>query len=364
MKMSTIVQIVAVLIVVGFITELFFFGGYTSFINNNRQTITGENITGSTIFNGTIRTYDPFLALPPETSKTILDELKKRPDVTSVSQQGNYIYVRTETRDDVLPIAEYLRSKNVTALSVANIALPPEVELKTQNGVVNASTMGAIVRVETEPLLEADSEIGVAMIGISSEGRLIDYSGAKIQAGRVTINANATIMSMDHTSYNYIIPWADRVAVATMLAGNPGQYTYKYDKKDMVIFSTPLTLTQIMAKRQFLYVVYIDANSAAVSGDFDNQTLLEENFADAAIVLPPSSLDISTNSTNLSLAIPFNSTIRYSYTVKLPNTASGYEVGEQSLEYESDKQLSAGDSLEVRIDAIAIGNKLFSPSLN
>jgi len=362
MKMSTIVQIVAVIIVVGFITELFFFGGFTSSINKNKQTTAGENITGNVAFNGTIRTYDPFLALPPDTSKTILDDLKKRPDVTSVSQQGSYIYIRTETRDDVLPIAEYLRSKNVTALSIANIALPPDVELQTQTGVVNASTMGAIVRVETEPLLEADSEIGVTMIGISSEGRLIDYTGAKIQAGRVTIAANATVVSLVHTSYNYIIPWADRVAVASMLAGNSSGYTYKYDKKDMVIFSTPLTLAQIMAKRQFLYVTYIDANSAAVSGDFDNQTLLEENFADATVVLPSSYLEVSTNSTNMSLGIPFNSTVRYSYLVMLPKTASGYEISEQSQAYESDKQLSAGDIVEVQVNAIAIGNKLFSPS--
>jgi hypothetical protein len=364
MKMELIVQIVVVLVVVGFITELFFFGGFSPGGNKNAPKA-GQNITGVASFTGTIRTYDPLLALPTNTDKALLDQVKNRPEVTAVTQQGNFIIVRTETRDDVFPLAAYLRSRNVSSIAIANIALPPDLQVNTGTAIMNITTMGAIVRVDTEPFLDVDSQVEINMTAIaSSDLILIDYQNVQILAKSVKLPLNATISRLTHSTYIYTIPWEDRITVLLSLSANSSEYSYSFKANDNLLFSTPITIDQIKAKKLLAYVSYVDSNSATVVPGFDNRTQVEQNFQDTSVTFPVSYLSIIVNPGNYIPDLPYNSSVTYSYSVGLPSSISGYTLPNESIVLETTMPHDAGDVVETNVSGIAIGTKIFSPVLS
>lgn len=351
MNKKDIIKAAVIITVVLFITQSFFMGG--GFRLGGGPGITADNVSGTTVFNGTIRTYDPILVLPPDVDQSIIDELRDRQDVMSVRLDPQGVVVETETRDDVYPLALYLRDLNVSSVSVANIALPDRIEVQTDEGRINVTTIGA-VSVITEPLLDADSQVMVSMVAVVSNDQLIGYDSAAIMLQPLALELDANVDALNHKVYTYTIPWESRNSVGNL----SGYGTVEYNKVDSIVFDSPLTLDQIVAKKQFPYITYIDAYSAMVASGFDNTTQIQSNFQDVPLTLPPSTLEIMTNQTP---DLPFDSTVSYSYAMSLPED-SGYEFEELSFTVETDKEYEINSTVKISIDALAAGNRIISVS--
>ncbi len=349
MNKNDIIKIAALVVVVGFITELFFIGGGFTNFNLFASSSKSKNTTGETIFNGTIRTYDPILVLPLNTSQSIVDQLRITDGVLSVQNDPQGIIVRTETRDDVYPLSMMLSQKNITTYSIANIAVTSQVEVATADGKINASIPNGVVRVATEPLLDSDNEVSVYMVAVVSEGVVVDYGSASILLNNIEVLVNATLDSLNFKSYTYSIPWEERNNIGDI--SKYGKIDYK--KVDLIVFKTPLSAEQILIKKQLPYITYIDSDSAQVESDFTNISLLETNFADAPFDLPDSKLVIVTNGTP---DVKFNHTIKYQYSL-IPKD-SGYDFG--TLIIDSDKEYEINQTLELNISANGIGSKILS----
>ena len=342
--MKLLIQIIVVVIALSFLTEIFYFkGSLPSF--DMGDVVAQKNISGTAIFNGTIRTYDPLLAIAKNTSASVLDQLRKREDVKDVQLDQDSYVITPDTRYDVFALASYLRTLNVSSLSIANVVLPQKIEVETANGTINASSEG-VVRIPTEPLVDVDTEVTVSMSATVADGVLISYNAPSIQMQQLSLQLDGTIAQVNSNIYSYAIPWENR----TLDLSSYGDV--KYNRVDSVIFKTPLNVTQIMAKKAFPYVTFISADSATVEKDFSNITELETNFADTPYTLPPSTLRITANETP---DIPFNATVRYRYMV---STNSTYDFGDFTME--SDKQYSAGDSVKVGVQATTLGNRILS----
>jgi len=352
MEKSDMIKILALLVVAGFITELFFFGGgYQNLFTPAPST--SRNVTGMAVFNGTIRTYDPLLVIPANTSQAVVDALRLKEGVKNVKSDPSGIVVETETRDDVYPLAAFLRTMNVSSVSIANIAVTEDIKVETATGDINATPAYGVIRVVTEPLLDADSAVTVQLIAIVNEGTLIDYRSAQIMSEEVTIPMGASVASLDSTIYAYSIPWESRDSL-----GNISQYgTVDYRRLDSIIFTTPLTMTQVMAKKQFQYVTYIDVSSAQVLPSFTNTSEVAANFADVQYELPASRLVLSANQTP---DLPFNASISYSYTLDISGSQTGYDFGTTPFVLESGKEYAVGGNLSMNVTAVVIGNKVVS----
>jgi len=354
MEKSDWVKIVVILIVVGFITEQFFFSaGFRSFFLGGSETPSAENVTGTATFNGTIRTYDPILALPQNTSQQVIEELRNTPGVKSVQAQDIYMIVQTETRDDVYPLALALRQKNVTAYSVANIALPASVEVTVAGKTINASTSGTIVRVQLEPLLDVDSDVTVSMVAVLNDDQLIAYQSARVLMERLLLQANATVAALNYRVYAYGIPWENRSSIAN-------QSGYDYNRIDTVRFDPPLDVGQVVLKRQLPYIVYIDSGSAVVEQSFDNATRMREDFPNVTLMFPQSTLRVLVNGNASAPDLPFNGTVAYSYLVALPPEVGGYETGGTQLVVETPEEHGLNTTIQLNISALAMGRKLVS----
>ena len=351
-KKDTIKAAIIVAIVLMFLLSTFgYVGGGFNFGGDSGPG--GENVSGTAIFTGTIRTYDPILVLPADVDQSLIDELRNREEVTDVKIEADGVVVETETRDDVYPLALYLRNMNVSAISVANIILPGEVEFHTDTEIFNVTSGSGVVRVVTEPLLDVDSEVMVTMAAVSSSGYLVGYSSATLLLQPLSLEVDANVDVLDHKIYTYTIPWESRNSI-----GNLSEYgTVEYKKVDSIIFDPPLTVDQIITKKRFPYITYIDASSAQVVSGFDNITQIQSNFQDVSITLPPSTLELTTNQTP---DLPFDSTVHYSYTVSMLENSTAYEFEDLSFTADTDKEYEINSTVKVTINALAVGNKIVS----
>jgi hypothetical protein len=355
---SMIITIVVVAIVVGFMTELFYFGGsYT--LDFGGSLAAAKNVTGTAAFNGTIRTYDPVVGIPVNTSQAVLDQVRKMPGVKDVRVQAGIILVDTETRDDVYPLALALRQMNVSPVTVvANIAIPPELEVATYNGTVTASTLNTrgVVRLETEPFVDAGSEVPVTMTAVLSEGMLIDYYSARILAERRSVIANATVAELMNTTFTYSIPWEERDIDAGTLAG----YSYDYRKVNTMVFSPELNVTSVFVKKALPYVTFISPASAEVSPDFTNVSAVRGDFPETDVSFPGSTLTvIGKEAPGLAME---PSTVRYAYVLILPQSAGGYDLGNRTFVIEAQQPLEINSTVPLNVTVVAIGTNVLSVS--
>lgn len=341
-----------VLVVVLFLTESFYFGG-GFFRAGEPSGPDGSNVSGTAEFNGTIRTYDPVLLVPSNTSQSVIEKLRLQDGVSTVRSDPDYpdfLIVDTQTRDDVYPIASWLHSMNASSLSIANVAVNRNIEVDTVSGRVNATLAGGVVRVLTEPLLDAESEVAVSMIAVLRGSQVIDYRSASLMLQTLELSLKADVESIESTTYSYSVPWGERNGIEGL-----DDYDYEYERRDSIVFLTPLDVGQILTKKQFSYITYIDSGSALVEQSFDNVTLLSENFKDTPYWLPNSTLTIKADEEP---DIPLEPQVAYRYRLRLIDP--GYGLDNETLVMESDREYDVGSTLDVNMTILALGQNLVS----
>ncbi len=348
MDKKLIGQIIVVAVVLLFIFSSFGPGGWQP----ASPVVGGENISGSILFNGTIRTYEPIIGISGNISQSVIDELRVTEGVMNIRPGQEGYIIDTETRDDVYPIAALLRSKNVSCVSVANIAAPSVMRLQFATKTLNVTSSG-LVKVLTEPLVDAGETVTVSMVGISKNNLLIDYHSAFIVLQEVQLQLDGKVESVNSKTYIYEIPWEERNSVGNMTEYGKAEYR----KIDAMLFDPPLDVNQIVSKKYLSYITYIDSSSAQVLPSFTNKTQVLSDFENVSVVLPSSLLRISTNQ---SIDLPYEGTVQYSYTLRL-NDPPGYNLTEKLITITSDKEFNETFVLEV--DALASGKKIVSVSL-
>jgi hypothetical protein len=345
MDKKDILKILAVVIVIGFMAELFFLGGPSIFFGGGGS---GTNQSGSSIFSGTVRTYDPLLVVPLNTSASVIEQVRSRPDVKNVKADTQGYVIDVETRDDVYAIGSFLKSLNVSSLTIANVAVTDEIEVTTVAGTVKAQVPGGVIRVVMEPLVESGSEVTVSMVAIVRNGVLVDYGSAAPAVTQSSFLVDAYIESSGNKTYEFTIPWEERNSV------DLSNYS-DYKKIDSIVFTTPLDVNKIVEKRQIFYVTFIDSTSAQVSSDFDDLTQLTINFQDVQYALPPSKLIVVSESAPM---LPYNYTVDYSYMLRLND--SRIDPSLSLLDIKSQREFQVNESLKVNVTALSMGNKIIS----
>jgi hypothetical protein len=359
-RKSIIISIVVVALVLGFITELFYLNGSFSLPFLGGTSAPPQNVTGTTIFNGTIRTYNPVLEIPANISSAVLSQLYNLSGVKIVQPQANDIIIQTETRDDVYPLAVALGHMNVSGiLTVANIVMPENLEVDTQNGTINASTLdfSGVMQVVTEPFVDSDSTVPVSMTAVVSGGMLIDYYNAQILAQSNRLSVNATSLELSNTTFTYSIPWAGRASIPLALL-NSSNSSYRYDEVNTLIFSPPLTVSQVLADKQLPYITFIGTASAEAAANFSNESAVRSDFSGTNVTFPDSTLIVS-GLTEPSLN--YTPAVVYSYLVGLPSSAGGYDLGNSpSFTLQTSAPLQVNATVPLNVTVLVIGDQVLS----
>lgn len=311
---------------------------------------TGELVTGMAVFNGTIRTYDPFIYVQ-NLPDSVLNEVRLDERVRSVTPDSGGYFINTTTRDDVYPLAQYLKKKGVSPQSVANIILPASLEMELSNGTrIELTSVGA-VRVVTEPLVDSDTEVLVQMIATARNGRLESPVSAQILAEAVSVSGNATVSSFEGREYVYTIPWDSRLEIDdSSIPGN-----VDFERNDYISFASPLSVMQISEKKDLEYITFISDTGASVTENFTDKERIISDFGDISVVFPDSSLKIATNET---VSLPYNGTALLMYSVEVPPSIGGYSLDGKTIDIKVENEYSLNQSVDIIVNGTAIGNRI------
>jgi len=328
------------------------------FNQQNKTTVQGTVASGGAEFNGTLRTYEPFLAVGSNVSDSVIAELRGDDRVKSVTSEAGGYLINTTTRDDVFQVAEYLSGKGISSDTIADVIMPSYIQVKFANGSsVNASTaMLGSVRVMAEPLVDIDSDVSVKMIAIVQGDTLVSYSSATLVSTDVSLPANATIVSLAGKRYGFTIPWSERAKIdAKSLGARYGAGNVEYGRNDYISFPGGLTISQIAEKKGLPYITFISDTGASVEENFSDEAQVASDFGNTTVAFPDSSLGIVTNS---SVDLGYNGTGLYSYIAALPQQLGDYSMAAGTISFDAYKEYGVNDTAMIIVNGTAIGNRI------
>ncbi|MBI5223585.1 hypothetical protein HY990_04130 [Candidatus Micrarchaeota archaeon] len=352
MQKDTLVKILAVLIVLGFITELAgIFGSNSAIFSNlfNSVSSSASNRTGIAQFNGTIRTYNGALFLPSNVTLAVpLSELKTIDGVRSVVSSNGYYILYLESRDDVFTTAQILRQKGLSPTAIANVAVPSVLTVTFSDYTAkNVTFNGNFVPVEVEPYFEPDSAVPVAAAFEVIGDQVSGFINSRLSAPIVNVVIPGTIINSSVLSTTYQIPWENRTYFPKNTTG--------YREVDSILISPPMSPDQILQKRSLPYVVYIDSSSVLVSPT-TSTSVLASDFSNLTLSFPNSTLTLDGSS---SLSVPFDKKTLYSYQVLLPDSFdSKHLTGFRSVSGTGSTLSDLNSTLNITLRCVSAGDTL------
>ncbi len=312
----------------------------------------GEVVEGIVDFNGTIRTYDPFLAVSVSTNESVLELLKSHEGYKSMAFFTDSVMINTTTRDDVYDLAVLLKEHDVDSYSIANVALPPVLFVETADGgMIEVSSGISVVRVPMPILFEPDTTVSIKMIAGVVENQLYGYSNPILLSEEKEIAVNATVLSEESRLYTYTIPWEERRKVEVEDIEEYGEVDYEL--RNTVLFSIPLTSEEVIAKKSLSYITYIDMYSIETSGDFDDSGQIDSDFPENEPTYPDSVLSVRTNE---SIDLDWDYDVLFTYSAALPDSSGGIWIGGGNVTVDSPEEAGVNETILLNVSGVVMGD--------
>ncbi len=350
-KQKQIYTIIGSLIMVGSL----FWGMQYLKGNSGEAVASGSTASGTTEFNGTIRTYEPFLIVQ-SMPDSLVSTLRNDERVKSITGGASGYVINASSREDVYSLAEDLRARNVTPSAIAAIIMPARLDVLYGNGSEETVDGTGSIGIWTEPLVDIGSEVTVRMTAVTSGGTLVSYSSPMIASKDVAVALNATVVSLTGKEYSFIVPWENRSSVDEgSLSAVYGNGTVAYSRNDFISFQPALSVAQITAKRALPYITYISDTGASVSGNYTDMNRTISDFNGTAVTFPESELKIATDEP---VSLPYAGNVTYGYMISLPSEAGGYSMDPENAPLDLPDQYNVNDTISVTLNGTAMGGRI------
>lgn len=323
--------------------------------NSGQTVLTGSTLSGTTVFNGTIRTYEPMLIVP-SMPDSLVSALRSNDRVKAVTGGASGYLINVSTRDDVFSLAQDLQAQNVNSSAIADIMLPVQLDVRYGNATDQMVNASGSIGIWTEPFVDIGSDVVVHMTAVTQSGVLVSYSSPILVSNDVSVTANATVVSFTGKKYTFIVAWENRSSVdEASLSALYGNGSVIYSRNDFVSFQPALNVSQINATRSLPYITYISDTGASVSANFTDMNRTVSDFNSTAVSFPDSELDIVTNQ---SVSLPYPGNASYGYVISLPSSAGGYSLNPQPLIIALPAQYGVNDTVSVLVNGTAMGGAI------
>lgn len=353
MKKEDMVKIIVILVVVFFILEMFGFSGFRFFGTQPQQQPQTRTLSGTVEFEGKLTSYLPYL-IAGDMNESVKEWLATDDRVEDITVTATGVVIALKKSDDVVGVYSKMKKMNISAHSDAEIELPVFLSLKLANGSMVNITGGGRFRYSIEPIIKPYSKIKLRIDNAIVENNvLVGYGSIYLVPEKITLNAKATVQSLHSKLFTYAIPWEER---------NNINYTelkdlfenVKYVRNDYIKFGRELTAAEIQQKKASHYISFITEKTATVLENFTDKDTIMNDFGEN-ITFPESVLEIWAN-VSPELEYPEEQSFYYIVNISIPN----YTMPEQQFMIGVPDEHEAGQSIEVEITAIALGNNIIN----
>ncbi len=355
-KKDDIIKIIVILIVVGFITEMFqWFGPHWQ--TTPGIPIGADNGTIKVIaeFNATLSEYKPYLIIKGELNKTTEDAIKTDKRVEDIIKNPEGSVVSIKKKEDVFEVYTSIKAMDVSATTDAKINLPYFIEMTLDNGSsMNVSSSGMAITSRIEPLAKPPSVIKIKMTAIVKDGVIVGYQSLSLVPEKITLYLNGTIKDVYSNVFLYSIPWEmrDNINIEDLKA-EYGMSNVNYSKNNYILFKRDLTASEIQEKKNLTYVVMITDKSALINESFTTKEKIIKDFGDI-VNFPNSMLRLEANETP---QLNYSKQEFHYYLVNVNATA--YSLLEE-LKAKSSKKYNISDNVTLEIEGLAVGQQLIN----
>lgn len=353
MDKDLLIKLFAVGIVLFFIFEMFAFGkiGQPAEAATNTQPVA---LQGTSEFDAMINSYDPYLVFQSLDDSQI-SEIKRIDGVEGVMLTDRGQVVSLKSPKYIGGVYNYSISSGLNVSAVANVALPPYLAVSLSNGSTEQIIFsGSTLKMGLEPFAAEGDNIRVKMNVEAEGGYLTRYSPPTLVPVQIALNSSAKVESALFDIYRFSVPWENRTHInASALEAEYGLENVTYSRTDYVSFSTPLSTSDMLTKK-YDYVSVINENSITPVANYTDKARIEADFPGAQFA--DSVLEIKYPAgINATLSIPsaVNSSLRHVYSFEVSDAK--YKFSDPVVYFATEKQLAAGDSMNVTLSVLSVG---------
>lgn len=346
-------RIFAILVVAGFIFELFAFGvlGKPSETTNPQQNAQeSTTYSGYSEYYGTIKVYEPYL-FAKELNSNKISEIKTLDGVEDVvAMSGGYV-ISLKSSDYLNAVYSSISEKMINSTAIANVALPYSIEILSQDGKnKSAATNGAVVKVEISSPPNIGEKIKLKMTVEIQEGILARYSTPTLVPEERTLTGNGTILSETSVLTIALVPWEERNSVNVgALKEQFGTDSVDYLAKNYIGFVEESSSNLAMGKN-LTYIVSLNTGTATIQENYTDKAQVIADLGEG-IVFPESVLQVK-GTDGEDFPKIFKKMAFYTYLV------NSTTVGSDTMNAISELKYNSGDEVNLTVKVLAVGNKI------
>lgn len=339
-----IIQVIVVLVCLGFMLESFAFGSRGGEENGGAA----ENgvYAGVAEVNLTVIDYRPYLYVDGLLNDSTKREVMAMDGVDEIIDEAARSVVSLSDSSKAHGAYSELRRRNITTYTLATLAMPGYFEMALANG-SNANVMGTRFEYMTEP---------VSKIGGKILMRLVIQAQGEIPTGMSSITPMLSAQEMDcdaemadeaGKTYYYSVPWESRGLDVGALEEEFGAGNVDYARNDNVILAAALSPQEMISKK-YEYVSMISEMAISVGPNFTDRGRVETDFGQGLSFMNSSLVVRSEEDPGLN----FTSEIKYLYTVRIPEKIGEFNFYSDYAEVAASSEMNGTIPITISADVL------------
>lgn len=345
MEKKTVIQIIVVLVALGFILESFAIGSRGGAAQ--KQAAEEQAYVGIAEVNLTVLDYRPYLYVDGLLNESIKAEVRGMEGVENIIDEASRSVVSVSDSEITPEVYSKLKRRNITSYTLATLGMPPYFEMALANG-SKVNVVGTRFEYMMEPVSKIGGKIFMRLVvetvgetprGMRNIAPLLSYEQFWL---------NASISGAAGKTFFYHIPWEERNLDIEKLREEYGAGNVEYARNDNVLLARELTPQEMLTKK-FEYVETISERAIAADGNFTNKERVVADFGEDAIFMNSSLTIHSDEEPSLS----FTPEIKYIYTIEIPEKIGDYNFYTNSYEMAASGERDG--AIQVLINASVLG---------
>lgn len=340
-----IIQVIVVLVCLGFILESFAFGSRGN--GNDGMDTDNQTFTGVAEVNITIMDYRPYLYMDGMLNGSAKAEVMEIPGVEEIIDETARSVISVSDSSKTSEVYSKLKRMNITTYTLATLGMPAYFQMVLANG-STANVAGTRFDYMTEPVSKVGGKMLMRLVIITTGEIPTGMSSISPLLSTQQIDYDAEISESTGKTFYYSIPWESRNLDVGALKTEFGAENVDFARNDNVLLVATLGPQEMISKK-FDYVGTISERAISVRQNFTDKDRVLLDFGQDSVFMNSSLVIHSETQPELN----FTPEVKYIYTIIVPERIGEYNFYTDSAEVVASGEMNG--TIPVTINASVLG---------